>query len=295
MDRYYSQINTELVKTVVVDKFTREADTLAQRKKRERQRVLRETTNDLVSGFKVLSKVYFNKSKGEQLLSSDFQDIVSEFGVKDLVAHKKQILLEKQQAEATAGLSVVEFEEKPGRTVLPKVENRITGRANKSLPRAKVGAIEKYLHRPKSGISYVSNPGGEHGGSGTLEQTSHSNIAMAKNLSTSISVTRNSSRVNQSHRQSGGDGQSALSEIKSHLGELPTLIKSYQDCIKEVDTRKEETFRLQTQRTGQLVEIQQLRDEIVGFDLEGAYQGLLEIGSRQEDKWDYKCESSSRA
>jgi hypothetical protein len=59
------------------------------------------------------------------------------------------------------------------------------------------------------------------------------------------------------------DNQSALADIKSNLGELPVLVKSYLDCRKEVENRKEETFRLQTQRTEQLIEIQKLRDEIV--------------------------------
>jgi hypothetical protein len=147
VDRFYSQINSELVKKVVVDKFTREADKLSQRKKRERQRILRETTQDLVSGFKMLSKVYFNKSKGDQLLTAGFQEIISDFGIKDLISRRNQVAADKSRTQG---------ENNPAEVELPR-QDTDESKQNQFLPRSKMGTLGKYLRRPSSNYSTAKN------------------------------------------------------------------------------------------------------------------------------------------
>lgn len=147
VDRFYSQINTQLVKRVVVDKFTKEAETLSTRKKRERQRLLTETTKDLLSGFKVLSRVYFNKSKGDQLLTSEFQDIVSDFGVKDLLVRKAHINSEKEKLRFLQDGNESEYPERQNSTVLSKSKELGSNHSTKYLPRNKVGILGKYLRK----------------------------------------------------------------------------------------------------------------------------------------------------
>lgn len=135
------------MKRVVVDKFTKEADTLSTRKKRERQRLLTETTKDLLSGFKVLSRVYFNKSKGDQLLTSEFQNIVSDFGVKDLLVRKAHMNAEKEKLRVSQDGSESEYPERNNNRVLSKSKELGSNYSTKYLPRNKVGILGKYLRK----------------------------------------------------------------------------------------------------------------------------------------------------
>ena len=247
--------NTELLRKVISNKFYRNADQILGKKRRDREKYLQEVAKDYINNFETLSKVYFKKV-GDEYLSAEFADLISEFYMKD-ISNRRAQARRKNLAEAlkptnSQGSSAIV---QPHLFAQANTNNTNSRSGSRAASRSKAENKTAAIFSPPSQPNESSSPNGKS----AMEALSLGTALMG-NAGTVVQMTTSETKV---PGQNGVPPDSPLAELKTEISGLPEFIKTYIETDNEIEARKKDFLALEEKRKNILVEIQQIKNEMV--------------------------------
>lgn len=202
--------NLEVLRKVINNKLHKDPASLVGRQRREREKKLQEVAKEYIGNFQSLSKVYF-KQVGDEYLSTEFSDLISEHALKEL-AKLIQTPSDEKSNHLERGCKFDSPSEQPPTKAINLGKMKPSMRTNSLLSTSSVKDFRKSHPKKPSEEKPLDNP---------------------------------------------------LADIKSQIGNIEEFIKSYVQSEEEMENRKQDIVKLEDEKKGLVLRIQELKNQIV--------------------------------